>query len=83
MQDTQKTSYWQDTNVYISENKQAEDLKIGHYTGNIFFFLLLRCNSSRNECNLAKIDESVNKTCKTHKKHRIDRIKTCISLKIN
>ena len=48
MQDTLKTSYWQDTNVYISENKQAEDLKIGHYTGNIFFFLLLRCNSSRN-----------------------------------
>ena len=33
--------------------------------------------------NLAKIDESVNKTCKTHKKHRIDRIQTCISLKIN
>ena len=35
------------------------------------------------EWNLAKIDESVNKTCKTHKKHRIDRIQTCISLKTN
>ena len=30
MQKTQKTSYWQDTNVYISENKLAGDLKIGH-----------------------------------------------------
>ena len=30
MQNTQKTSYWQDTNVYISENKLAVDLKIGH-----------------------------------------------------
>ena len=30
MQSTQKTSYWQDTNVYISENKLAGDLKIGH-----------------------------------------------------
>ena len=30
MQNTQKTSYWQDTNMYISENKLAEDLKIGH-----------------------------------------------------
>ena len=29
MQDTQKTSYWQDTNVYISENKIVRDLKIG------------------------------------------------------
>ena len=83
MQDTLKTSYWQDTNVYISENKQAEDLKIGHYTGNIFFFLLLRVILLETECNLAKIDESVNKTCKTHLKHRIDRIQTCISLKIN
>ena len=25
-----KTSYWLDTNVYISENKLAGDLKIGH-----------------------------------------------------
>ena len=83
MQDTQKTSYWQDTNVYISENKLAEDLKIGHYTGNIFFFLLLRCYFTETQWNLAKIDESVNKTCKTHKKHRIDRIETSISLKIN
>ena len=83
MQDTQKTSYWQDTNVYISENKLAEDLKIGHYTGNIFFFLLLRCYFTETECNLAKSDESVNKTCKTHKKHRIDKIQTFISLKIN
>ena len=30
MQKTQKTSYWQDTNVYISENESAGDLKIGH-----------------------------------------------------
>ena len=30
MQNTQKTSYWQDTKVYISENKPAGDLKIGH-----------------------------------------------------
>ena len=30
MQNTQKTSYWQDTNVYISESKLAGDLKIGH-----------------------------------------------------
>ena len=81
MQNTQKTSYWQDTNVYISENKLAVDVKIGHYTGNVFFFLLLRCYFTETECNLAKIDESVNKTCKTHKKHRIDRIQTCISLK--
>ena len=43
MQDTQKTSYWQDTNVYISKNKLAEDLKIGHYIGNVFFFNILRC----------------------------------------
>ena len=43
MQDTQKTSYWQDTNVYISENRIAGDLKIGHYTGNVFFFLVLGC----------------------------------------
>ena len=32
MQNTQKTSYWQDTNVYISESKLAGDMKIGHYT---------------------------------------------------
>ena len=74
MQDTQKTSYLQDTNVYISENILPGDLKIGHYTGNVFFFLVLGCQFTENACNLAKIDESVNKTCKTHKKHRIDRI---------
>ena len=43
MQDTQKTSYLQDTNVYISENTLPGDLKIGHYTGNLFFFLVLGC----------------------------------------
>ena len=43
MQDTQKTSYLQDTNVYISENTLPGDLKIGHYTGNQFFFLVLGC----------------------------------------
>ena len=83
MQNTQKTSYWQDTNVYISENKLAGDLKIGHYTGNGFFFLGLWCYFTETQLNLAKIDESVNKTCKKHKKHRIDKIQTCISLKIN
>ena len=69
--------------MYISENKLAEDLKIGHYTGNVFFFFSWDVILLETEWNLAKIDESVNKTCKTHKKHRIDRIKTYISLKIN
>ena len=81
MQNTQKTSYWQDTNVYISENKLAVDVKIGYYTGNVFFFLFLRCYFTKTQWNLAKIDESVNKTCKTQKKHRIDRIQTSISVK--
>ena len=83
MQDTQKTSYWQDTNVYISENKLAGDLKIGHYAGNIFSFIYWDVILLETEFNLTKIDESVNKTCKTHKKHRINRIQTFISLKIN
>ena len=83
MQNTQKTSYWQDTNMYISENKLAGDLKICHHAGNLFFFLFWDVIFLETEWNLAKIDESVNKTCKTHKKHRIDRIQTCISLKIN
>ena len=71
MQNTQKTSYWQDTNVYISENKLAGGLKISHYTGNVFFFLFWDVILLETEWNLAKIDESVNKTCKTHKKHRM------------
>ena len=83
MQNTQKTSHWQDTNVYISENKLARGLKIGHFTENVFFFLFWDVILLETEWNLAKIDESVNKTCKTHKKHRIDKIQTCISLKIN
>ena len=40
MQNTQKTSYWQDTNVYISENKLDGDLEISQNTGNVFFFLV-------------------------------------------
>ena len=68
--------------MYISENKLAGDLKIGHYTGNVFFCFSWDVILLETEWNLAKIDESVNKTCKTHKKHRIDRIQTCISLKI-
>ena len=83
MQNTQKTSHWQDTNVYISENKLAGGLKIGHYTGNVFFFLFWDVILLETEWNLAKIDDSVNKTCKTHKNNRIDKIQTCISLKIN
>ena len=43
MQNKQKTSYWHDTNVYISENKIAGDLKIGHHIGNVFCFLVLGC----------------------------------------
>ena len=62
--------------------KLAGDLKTGHYTGNVFFFLYWDVILLETEWNIAKIDESVNKTCKTHKKHRIDRIQTCISLKI-
>ena len=65
--------------MYISENKLAGDLKIGHYTGNVFFFLVLGCHFTETKWNLAKIDESVNKTCKTHKKHRIDNINVYIS----
>ena len=55
----------------ISENKLAGDLKIGHYNGNIFFFFYWDVILLETEWNLANIDESVNKTCKTHKKHRI------------
>ena len=83
MQNTQKTSYWQDTNVYISENKLDGDLKISQNTGNVFFFLVPGYNFTETQWNLAKIDESVIKTYKTHKKHRIDRIQTSISLEIN
>ena len=83
MQNTQKTSYWQYTNVYISENKLAGDLKIGHYTEMYASFFSWDVILLETDWNLAKIDESVNKTCKTNKKHRIDRIQTCISLKIN
>ena len=83
MQDTQKTSCWQDTNVYISENKPAGDLKIGSRLEMYSSFLYWDVTFTETQWNLAKIDESVNKTCKTHKKHRIDRIQTCISLKIN
>ena len=82
MQNTQKTSYWQDTNVYISESKLAGDLKIGHYTKMYSSFFSWDVILLETEWNLAKIDESVNKTCKTHKKHPIDRIQTCISLKV-
>ena len=39
-----KTSYWLDTNVYISESKLAGDWKTGHYTVNVFFFLVQWCN---------------------------------------
>ena len=46
-------------------------------------FLYWDVTFSETQWNLAKIDESVNKTCKTHKKHRIDKIQTFISLKIN
>ena len=83
MQNTQKTSYWQDTNVYISENKLVVDLKIGHYMEMYSSFLYWDVTFNKTQWNLAKIDESVNKTCKTHKKHRIDRIQMCISLKIH
>ena len=69
--------------MYISENKLAEDLKIGHYTEMYSSFFSWAVILLETEWNLAIIDESVNKTCKTHKKHRIDRIQTCISLKIN
>ena len=48
-----------------------------------FSFLYWDVTFTETQWNLAKIDESVNKTCKTHKKHRIDRIQTCISLKMN
>ena len=48
-----------------------------------FSFLYCDVTFTETQWNLAKIDESVNKTCKTHKKHRIDKIQTCISLKIN
>ena len=78
-----KTSYWQDTNVYISENKLAEDLKIGHYTEMYTSFFSWDVILLETEWNLEKIDESVNKTCKIYKKHHIDRIQTCISLKVN
>ena len=46
-------------------------------------FLYWDVNFAETACNLVKIDESVNKTCKTHKKHRIYRIQMCISLKIH
>ena len=39
-----KTSYWQDTNVYISETETSGFLKTGHYTVNVFFFLVQWCN---------------------------------------
>ena len=45
---TQNTSYWQDTNVYISESETSGFLKTVHYTLNVFFFLFQRCNSSWN-----------------------------------
>ena len=83
MQNTQKTSYWQDTNVYISESKLAGDMKIGHYTEMYSSFLYSDVTFTETQLNLAKIDESVNKTDETHKIHRIDRIQTCISLKVN
>ena len=40
----------------------AGDLKTGHYTVNVFFFLVQWCNFTETQWNLAKIDESVNKT---------------------
>ena len=64
MQNTQKTSHWQDTNVDISESKLAGGFKIGHYTVNVFFFLALQCHFTETQWNLAKIDESVNKYAK-------------------
>ena len=78
-----KHSYWQDTNVYISGNKLAGGLKMGQTLEMYSSFLYLDVIILETECNLAKIDESFNKTCKTHKKHRIDRIQTFISMKIN
>ena len=69
--------------MYISENKLAEDLKIGHYTEMYSSFFSWDVILLETEWNLEKIDESVNKTCKIHKKHHIDRIQTCISLKVN
>ena len=83
MQNKQKTSYWQDTNVYISENKLAGDLKLVSRLEMYSSFLYWDVTFTETQWNLAKIDESVNKTCKTNKKHRIDRIQTYISLKIN
>ena len=65
MQNIQKTSYWQDTNVYISESKLAGDLKIGHYTEMYSSFFSWDVILLETEWNLEKIDESVNK----HTKH--------------
>ena len=58
-------------------------MKIGHYTEMYSSFFFWNVILLETEWNLEKIDESFNKTCKTHKKHRIDRIQMCISLKIN
>ena len=65
MQNTQKTSYWQDTNVYISESKLAGDMKIGHYTEMYSSFFFWDVILLETEWSLEKIDESVNK----HAKH--------------
>ena len=51
--------------MYISANKLAEDLKIGHYTEMYSSFFSWDVILLETEWNLEKIDESVNK----HAKH--------------
>ena len=54
--------------MYISESKLAGDMKIGHYTEMYSSFFSWDVILLETEWNLEKIDESVNKTCKIHKK---------------
>ena len=83
MQNTQKTSYGRIQTCISLKINQLEIWKLVTRLEMYSSFLHWDVTFTETQWNLAKIDESVNKTCKTHKKHRIDRIQTYISLKTN